>query len=289
MSHDQQMNNIISHNSALNGGGIGIISGSRTLIANNIIFENNAQSDGGGIYIINSSEPGFASLTIYGNTAGSKGGGIYHNVLSSCDLVNSIVWDNTAGYYGDQITGGISVTYYNIMGGWSGSGNINADPLFVDPPNGDFHITYNSPCKNTGNNSSVSFQTDFEDDPRIHDGTVDMGADEFHTHLYHIGTVTPGSPIEVKVVGDPGIAPVTLAIGSGIQDPPQPTPYGNLYLLLPTLWRGNLGSIPSNGVLVYPGTVPTSWQAGDEYPFQALVGPLAPGSVLSNLIVLTVE
>ena len=116
-----------------------------------------------------------------------------------------------------------------------------------------------------------------------------MGADEFHTHLYHMSTVIPGGKIQVKVVGDPGVAPVTLALGSGIQDPPQPTPLGDLYLQLPTLWRGNLGTIPSTGVLVYPGTVPPTWQAGDEYPFQALLGPLAPGSVLSNLLTLTVE
>jgi len=116
-----------------------------------------------------------------------------------------------------------------------------------------------------------------------------MGADEFHTHLYHIGAVIPGSPIEVKVVGTPGLPPVTLALGSGIQDPPQSTPYGDLYLVLPPVKTFNLGAIPSTGVSVVPATVPTNWQAGDQYFLQALVGPLAPGSALSNLMVFTVE
>lgn len=49
-------------------------------------------------------------------------------------------------------------------------------------------------------------------------------------------------------------------------------------------------SIPSKGVRIVPATVPTSWQPGDEHPFQALVGPLGnPNSVLSNPKVLTVE
>jgi hypothetical protein len=166
---------------------------------------------------------------------------------------------------------------------------IDADPMFVDSANDDYHLTWDSPCRNTGDNTAVTELYDFEGDPRIADGTVDMGADEFHTHLYHIGTITPGGPIEVKVIGDPGVTPVTLALGSGIQDPPQSTPYGDLYLVLPPLQKFNLGSIPSTGVLVKPAMVPPSWQAGDEYPFQALLGPLAPGSVLSNLMVLSVE
>jgi hypothetical protein len=117
-----------------------------------------------------------------------------------------------------------------------------------------------------------------------------MGADEFHTHLYHMGTVIPGSSIEVKVIGAPGTSPVMLALGSGIQDPPQSTPYGDLYLNFPPVRTFNLGGVPADGVLVYPGTVPPTWLPGSQYPFQALVGPMGnPNSVLTNLMVLTVE
>ena len=53
------------------------------------------------------------------------------------------------------------------MGGWTGSGNIDADPLFVDPVNGDFHLQAGSPCIDTGDPSS----------PLDPDGTrADMGA-----------------------------------------------------------------------------------------------------------------
>jgi len=116
-----------------------------------------------------------------------------------------------------------------------------------------------------------------------------MGSDEFHTHLYAMGAVVPGSRIQVKVIGNPGMTPVTLALGSGIQDPPQSTPYGDLYLILPPVKTFNLGAIPSTGICVVSATVPSNWQSGEWYPFQALVGPPASGSVLSNLMVLVVE
>jgi hypothetical protein len=85
------------------------------------------------------------------------------------------------------------------------------------------------------------------------------------------------------------MTPVTLALGSGVQDPPQATPYGDLYLTLPPVKTFNLGGVPSNGICVMPGTVPSNWQTGEEYFFQALVGPKSPGSVLTNLMILTVE
>lgn len=85
-----------------------------------------------------------------------------------------------------------SVTYSDIQGGHTGTGNIDADPLFVDPANGDFHLGQGSPCIDAGDNSASALPTiDFDgedrkiDDPTVADtgnGTppiVDMGADEF--------------------------------------------------------------------------------------------------------------
>jgi len=185
--------------------------------------------------------------------------------------------------------GGYSGVYVasNATLNW-GSGNIDSDPLFVDPAGGDCHLTCGSPCKDTGDNSIVIENNDFEGDPRINDDIVDLGADEFHTHLYHRGDVVPGGAIEVKVVGTPAL-PVTLALGSGVQDPPLSTQYGDLCLLPPYMQFG-LGNIPSSGVLTVPGTVPGSWQTGEQYPFQALVGPLGnPSSELTNLMLLRVD
>jgi flagellar hook assembly protein FlgD len=67
------------------------------------------------------------------------------------------------------------VTYSDIQGDWVGEGNIDADPLFADPQNGDFHLTWAnfpipdstmSPCIDTGDPNS----------PFDPDGTIaDMG------------------------------------------------------------------------------------------------------------------
>jgi hypothetical protein len=64
---------------------------------------------------------------------------------------------------------------------WTGSdGNMDADPLFKDAANGDYHLTADSPCVNMGINSAPDLPArDFEKDPRIMRGTVDIGADEF--------------------------------------------------------------------------------------------------------------
>lgn len=63
-------------------------------------------------------------------------------------------------------------------------GNINANPLFVDPASGDYHLTPNSPCIDRGTNEGA-ITTDFEGDSRPLDGNgdtierTDIGADEY--------------------------------------------------------------------------------------------------------------
>jgi hypothetical protein len=42
------------------------------------------------------------------------------------------------------------IQYCDIEGGWPGEGNIDADPQFSDPGNGDYRLGMNSPCIDTG-------------------------------------------------------------------------------------------------------------------------------------------
>lgn len=94
-------------------------------------------------------------------------------------LSNCIFWDNGIDL---GTTTGLTVTNSCIEDGYPG--NISADPLFVDVANHDFHLTFNSPCRNTGNNGAVGIGTkDLEGKERILDGTVDMGCYEYPEDL----------------------------------------------------------------------------------------------------------
>jgi hypothetical protein len=202
-------------------------------------------------------------------------------------VVNCIFFDDTPDEIHNDHTSDVTVTYCCVQGGWSGTGNIDANPLFVDPDKYDLHLTYDSPCRDAGNNLVVNEATDFEGDPRIAwDGTVDMGADEFYNHLYCTGYFTPGGAIEGKLVGLPGSSPVGLFLGSGVMDPPFPTAWGNYHLQAPWLMIP-LVPIPGDGVQVIPARIPATPSAPYDLPMQALIG-LQPDS-LTNLFVIEVR
>jgi hypothetical protein len=71
-------------------------------------------------------------FTITNGYAGYGGG--MHNDGSSPTVTNCVLWGDAP----NEITGSAAdVTYSTVQGGWPGIGNIDADPLFVDPDNGD--------------------------------------------------------------------------------------------------------------------------------------------------------
>ena len=60
--------------------------------------------------------------------------------------------------------------------------NIQEDPLFVDPENGDFHLQENSPAKNAGVSLDMIPEYDYDCDQRSYktNTEIDIGADEFY-------------------------------------------------------------------------------------------------------------
>jgi len=72
---------------------------------------------------------------------------------------------------------------------FTGAGIIVADPKFKNFAGGDFHLSGNSPCINTGSNENwMTNGVDLDNRIRIRYGTVDMGAYE----LLHSGTIFSG-------------------------------------------------------------------------------------------------
>ncbi len=144
------INNTITGNSGSSGKGIACVN-SDASIRNNLITLNQEFGHGGGLFCSHS-DPQVDHNTITDNSAG-RGGGVYcYN--SNPIITNTILWGNSATYGSEIYTvdSDPSVTYSDVEGGWTGEGNINADPLFCDPQLPDFWLAENSPCVGSGQN-----------------------------------------------------------------------------------------------------------------------------------------
>ena len=167
------------------GGGICLYLGNAVL-QNNMIH-NNYASHGGGIYH-EYGEDGYSKIinnTLTENVAGISGGGIYISEAFSY-VLNTIFWENEAPE-DFEISAGpneIEVNYCDISGGYSGTGvgNIDEDPEFVDPNDGDFHLDEYSPMIGMGIVSfgnCISPDYDFDREVRPNGG-IDIGSDEWY-------------------------------------------------------------------------------------------------------------
>jgi hypothetical protein len=132
---------------------------------------------------------GAAVIGVLNNSILINNGVMVFGTLNNCTLVgtfelfvldglinNSIVWVNSAGEGCDK-----AFRYCCVSTGVTHgvNGCITNDPLFVNAANGDFRLQSNSPCINWGNNVFITNAADLAGNPRIVEGTVDMGAYEY--------------------------------------------------------------------------------------------------------------
>jgi hypothetical protein len=99
-------------------------------------------------------------------------------------MIDCILWDG-----GDEIwnrnDSTITITYSDIWGGWPGEGNIDADPLFVSAPLGEYYLSQtaagqpvDSPCVDAGSDTAENLGLDTRTTrtDQVGDaGIVDMG------------------------------------------------------------------------------------------------------------------
>lgn len=125
--------------------------------------------------------------------SGNSPEGILSEFGSDITLVNSIFWNNQFNEVLLGSSSSASAYYCNIMGGVIGTGNIDEDPLFVEPDSGNFNLSEGSPCIDAGNPDTV--YNDIEDPYNpgyaLHpsQGTIrnDMGA--YGGHGYYYSTI----------------------------------------------------------------------------------------------------
>lgn len=189
---------IITENGAITGGGIACDS-SGPHVARCFIQGNTAEERGGGIFCSDTSSPLIVNCTISGNT-GHTGGGVYNEeatlTIAHCTLSGNIASSDGGGFYTDKSypliancilwgdkpqeifsnTGFPFVRYSDVEGGFSGQGNIDADPRFLDPALSDYHLYPCSPCVDAGTDVGVFVDIDGDSRPLL--GGYDIGFDE---------------------------------------------------------------------------------------------------------------
>ena len=149
----------VENSARAGGGGLLVVGGA--LAFNDCIFRGNSAQWGGAIRVYVDHNSVLANCLFDKNLAEEKGGAIDCNADKQLLIQNStfvknssptgtaisarrnlsinsaILWDG-----GQEIndTSSVGVAYSDVQGGWADTGNIDADPLFADPDNGDYHL-----------------------------------------------------------------------------------------------------------------------------------------------------
>jgi len=174
-------NCLVAGNSATLGGGFGCDWNSSPTLRHCTIYGNTATT-GAGVYVWGSSPTINSTIVAFSN-----GQGIYFQAGAASQVRFCDIYGNTGGniifFNNDPTQGPFTIgqlTMTNANGDpcdmyW----NIFLDPLFLNGPAGDFHLTDYSRCLGAGDNNGL-VATDFEGQPRPNPpvSNPDIGMDE---------------------------------------------------------------------------------------------------------------
>jgi hypothetical protein len=184
-------NCVFGGNEAFWGAGMANDTDADPFVTNCSLFSNQAAS-GGAFFNLAGSDPTVTNCTVTANIATVSGGGML-NADSAPTVSNTILWDNPGGEIFDADGGVTAASYCDVMGGFAGTANIDADPQLIDPGAENLQLGGGSPCIDAGHNWAVVplTATDLGGNPRFaadEDGfdpgcgtpcVVDMGAYEY--------------------------------------------------------------------------------------------------------------
>jgi len=164
----------VESNQARFGGGLYAVE-SPVSLNNTVLAYNNATSASGadGLHLFTGASLSGAHNTFARNSAGGAEDGIAIGLSgATLALSNSIIWGHATSI--DNATQ--TVTCSDIQGGYAGSGNLDLDPLFVNPGSRDFHLAPTSPAINA---CTTGLDADLDGRARPVGSGYDMGAFEF--------------------------------------------------------------------------------------------------------------
>ena len=172
--------NIVASNTSTGGAGmyVTVPSGTRgPWLTNDTIAANN----GIGLFV-----SGFDSNMVVANTLLVAPAG---DVAAQCDT--SYNAGAPAFVTTDAYNGGGAATQGPCFTAAGSTGDISVDPQFRNASSGDYHLTSASPAVNAGTNSAANLPSaDFDGNPRVVGGTVDLGVYEVQPPATTPGPVT---------------------------------------------------------------------------------------------------
>jgi hypothetical protein len=217
--------NEVVENAVLGGYGWGLGGGisldySSFRLENNIIRRNYTKTIGGGVkiegFLQQGQEQVLANNTIVDNNSATNGGGL--GIVNGANVVsfNNILWADSAqnGKEIYVISAIGSINYCDVEGGYTGTGNIDMDPLFRDTANNDFHLmstvcgnSFNSPCIDAG-------------DPAYEDSLINC---DWGLGLQRSDIGTYGGVVKIVGVEDEISLPTKFSLEQNYPNPFNPT------------------------------------------------------------------
>ncbi len=223
------------------GGGMDNLLSSVTVT--HCIFIGNTAGYQGGAVFNNGGSVSLTNCTFSDNSAVDSGGMLGSTSGATAAITNCVIWGSTPGPIAENVPGNSTVSFSDIEGGWAGTGNIDADPLFADA---DGRLSPGSPAIDAAGDTGPGAATDFDGNPRFIDDPLtadtatntchlDMGAFEFQQGVVSCCTgdvdgngdvgvtdllallaqwgLDPGGPPDLDGDGDVGIVDLLTLLG----------------------------------------------------------------------------
>jgi hypothetical protein len=142
--------------------------GEQVVVRNSVFYANSATRVGGAFY--ENGKSTIANCTFaYNHTVWNWGGGALHvTSVNTPTVLNSIVWDNYPQEVHIDVFSFADMAFSDIRGGFEGDGNIDSDPMFVDPQRGIFQLEAGSPCIDAAD-GDAALEHDMAGNPRVDD------------------------------------------------------------------------------------------------------------------------